>query len=157
MGFALLLYVIFDFVTLNSSTGDAAPMDLNSPYLDVGGYFQIGIPRAYNYFSDVAMWTNPDFYAQEVIPFVLTLFSAILCTWKRLLSMRYTLKQGHIRKMKLFVSEKIKILDEAEINLQMVDKSGNLLPRKVSRNSHIMRRFRAVHEGGARKKVISKS
>lgn len=92
-----------------------------------------------------------------MIPFLLTIFSAIFSTWKRLLSMRYTLKQGHIRKMKLFVSERIKILDEAEINLQMVDKSGNLLPRKVSRNSHVMRRFRAVHEGGARKKVISKS
>ena len=56
--------------------------------------------------------------------------------------------------MKLFVSEKIKILDEAEINLQTVDKSGNLLPRKISRNSHVIKRFRAIHEGGARRNVI---
>ena len=52
---------------------------------------------------------------------MLTLISAVAGTWRRLLSMKYTLKQGYIRKMKLFVREKIKILDEAEINLETVD------------------------------------
>lgn len=71
--------------------------------------------------------------------------------------MRYTLKQGYIRKIKLWVREKIKIIDEAEINLAMVDRSGNLHPRKVSRNAHIIKRHRAIYEGNARKKVIAKS
>lgn len=71
--------------------------------------------------------------------------------------MRYTLKQGYIRKLKLFVREKIKILDEAEINLKTVDRSGNLLPRKVNKNAHIVKRHRAIYEGNARKKVIQKS
>lgn len=71
--------------------------------------------------------------------------------------MRYTLKQGYVRKQKLWVREKVKIIDEAEINLELVDRSANLLPRKVARNSHIARRYRAVHEGQARKKVTAKS
>jgi hypothetical protein len=146
--------VVFDLVSLNEATGDASPLDLRSPYLDIAGYVQIGIPRFYYYFSSLAQEGNPQNYGQEIIPFILTLVSAVLATCKRLLSMRYNLKQGYIRKMKLFVSEKIKILDEAEINLQTVDKSGNLLPRKISRNSHVIKRFRAIHEGGARRNVI---
>lgn len=71
--------------------------------------------------------------------------------------MKYNLKQGYVRKMQVFVTEKIKILDEAEINLQKVDRSGNLLPRKVNRNSNIVKRHKAIHEGAARKKVILKS
>ena len=59
--------------------------------------------------------------------------------------------------MKLWVREKVKIIDEAEINLQKVDKSGNLLPRKVAKNSQIMKRYRAIYEGQERKKVIAKS
>jgi len=43
--------------------------------------------------------------------------SAVVGVWRRLLCMKYTLKQGYIRKMKLWVREKIKIVDEAEINL----------------------------------------
>jgi hypothetical protein len=71
--------------------------------------------------------------------------------------MRYTLKQGYIRKLKLFVREKIKILDEAEINLETVDKSGMLHPRKVNRNAHIVKRHRAYHEATSRKNITQKS
>jgi hypothetical protein len=71
--------------------------------------------------------------------------------------MKYTLTQGYIRKMKLYVKEKVNIIDKAEVNLQHVDKSGNLLPRKVLKNSHIVRRFRALHEGHDRQKVQAKS
>lgn len=94
---------------------------------------------------------------QELLPFFLTLFSAVFGISRRLLSMRFTLKQGYIRKIKVFVSEKVKIIDEAEINLQTVDKSGNLLPRKVNKNANIVKRYRAIHEGTERKKVIAKS
>ena len=59
--------------------------------------------------------------------------------------------------MKLWVREKIQIIDEAEINLETVDRSGNLLPRKVNRNACIVKRHRAIYEGMARKKVIQKS
>ena len=59
--------------------------------------------------------------------------------------------------MKLWVREKVKIIDEAEINLNTVDRSGNLLPRKVNKNAHVVKRYKAVHEGHARKAVISKS
>lgn len=75
------------------------------------------------------METNPNYYGQEFLPFFLTVISAVTGSWRRLLSMRYTLKQGYVRKLKLFVREKIKILDEAEINLETVDKSGMLHPR----------------------------
>lgn len=68
--------------------------------------------------------------------------------------MKYTLIQGYNRKMKLYVREKVKIIDDAEIDLNTVDKSGNLLPRKVNKNAHVVRRYRAVHEGHARKAVI---
>ena len=88
---------------------------------------------------------------------MLTLVSGVLSIWRRVLSMHYTLKQGYIRKLKLHVREKIKILDEAEINLSTVDKSGNLLARKVSKNAQVVRRHRAVYEGTARKKVVAKS
>ena len=71
--------------------------------------------------------------------------------------MRYTLKQGYIRKLKLFGREKIKMVDEAEINLTTVDLSGMLFPRKINKNSHIIRRHRAMHEANARKNVIKKS
>ena len=47
--------------------------------------------------------------------------------------MKYTLIQGYNRKMKLYVREKVKIIDDAEIDLNTVDKSGNLLPRKVNK------------------------
>lgn len=118
---------------------------------------QLTIPRAYNYFSSAAISQNPNYYAQEIIPLLLTLISATLATWRRLLNMRYTLQQGYIRKMKLFVREKIKIIEEAEINLATVDRSGNLLPRKINRNANVVKRHRAVHEAQARKKVIQKS
>ncbi len=59
--------------------------------------------------------------------------------------------------MKLFVREKIKIIDEAEINLETVDRSGNLFPRKVNRNAQIVKRHRAIHEGANRKKITQKS
>jgi hypothetical protein len=71
--------------------------------------------------------------------------------------MRYTLKQGYVRKLKLFVREKIKILDEAEINLETVDKSGMLHPRKINRNAHIVKRHRAYHEATSRKNITQKS
>ncbi len=71
--------------------------------------------------------------------------------------MKYTLKMGYIRKLKLFVREKIKILDEAEINLETVDHSGMLHPRKINRNAQIVKRHRAIHEGNVRKNVIKKS
>ena len=67
------------------------------------------------------------------------------------------MKQGYIRKLKLFVREKIKILDEAEINLETVDKSGMLHPRKVNRNSQIVKRHRAYHEATQRKNITKKS
>ena len=86
-----------------------------------------------------------------MIPFCLTVVSAVVGVWRRILSMKYTLKQGYIRKKKLWVREKIKIVDEAEINLQQVDKSGNLLPRKVHKNSNVVKRFRAIHDGALRK------
>jgi hypothetical protein len=92
-----------------------------------------------------------------VLPFVLTLLSATLAVFKRVLAMRYTLKQGYIRKMKLFVREKIKILDEAEINLSKLDRNGNLQPRRVLKNAHIVKRHRAIHEAAARKKVTARS
>ena len=59
--------------------------------------------------------------------------------------------------MKLFVREKIKIADEAEINLETVDRSGMLLPRKVNKNAQIVKRHRAIHEANTRKNVIKKS
>lgn len=59
--------------------------------------------------------------------------------------------------MKLFVREKIKIADEAEINLETVDRSGMLLPRKVNRNAQIVKRHRAIHEGNTRKNITKKS
>ena len=49
--------------------------------------------------------------------------------------MRYNLKQGYSRKLKLFVREKIKMIDEAEINLTTVDRNGTLLPRLVNKNA----------------------
>jgi hypothetical protein len=58
-----------------------------------------------------------------------------------------------MRKLRLFVREKIKILDEAEINLERVDRSGNLLPRKINRNSHIVKRHKALFEANQKKKV----
>lgn len=114
---------------------------------------ELTIPRAYNYGSAAAISQNPNYYGQEVIPLLLTLISATLAVWRRLLNMRYTLQQGYIRKMKLFVKEKIEIIEEAEINLATVDRSGNLLPRKVNRNSNVVKRHRAVHEANARRKV----
>ena len=152
--FAVFIYLFYEFVTFNDSS---VYVDSTTPMVDFGGYFQLTIPRAYNYFSQLAISENPTYYPQEIIPFLLTLLSATLTTWKRILSMKYNLKQGYVRKMQVFVTEKIKILDEAEINLQKVDRSGNLLPRKVSRNSNIVKRHRAIHEGAARKKVILKS
>jgi hypothetical protein len=71
--------------------------------------------------------------------------------------MKFTLKQGYLRKLKLYVREKIKILDEAEINLETVDHSGMLHPRKINRNAQIVKRHRAIHEGNARKNIVKKS
>ena len=71
--------------------------------------------------------------------------------------MKYTLKHGYIRKLKLFVREKIKMVDEAEINLTTVDMNGMLFPRKINKNAQIIRRHRAIHEANARKNVIKKS
>jgi len=59
--------------------------------------------------------------------------------------------------MKLFVRETIKMVDEAEINLETVDRSAMLHPRKVNRNAQIVKRHRAIHEANARKNVIKKS
>lgn len=57
----------------------------------------------------------------------------------------------------MFVREKIKILDEAEINLETVDKSGMMHPRKVNKNAHIVKRHRAYHEATSRKNITQKS
>jgi hypothetical protein len=157
IGFAVFLFVLFDFITFESSSAVTNTLDLASPMAFIGGNMQLTIPRAYNYFSSAAISQNPNYYAQEIIPLLLTLISATLATWRRLLNMRYTLQQGYIRKMKLFVREKIKIIEEAEINLATVDRSGNLLPRKINRNANVVKRHRAVHEAQARKKVIQKS
>jgi hypothetical protein len=151
VGFALVLLIIFEFVSFDA---DSINRSLVYYYYDIGGYFQIYIPRGYDFGSDQSLDYNPWHYGQDVLPFLLTIIAAVLSSYKRILSMRYTLKQGYIRKMKLFVREKIKIIDEAEINLSKVDKSGNLLPRKVSKQAMIIKRFKGVHEANQKKKLI---
>lgn len=155
VAFCLFLYFCFTFVTFPQANmvNNQADFRAQSNLAPI----DITVPRAYLWFSSDSKAQNPDSYFQEVIPFALTVLSAIVGVWRRLLCMQYTLKQGYIRKMKLWVREKIKIIDEAEINLQQVDLSGNLLPRKVLRNAHVVRRHRAIFEGGNMKKVQAKS
>jgi hypothetical protein len=105
-----------------------------TPTLDLG-YFQIVLPRDYAWFSQEALSKNPEHIFLEILPLICTIISAIFGIWRRILTMKYTLKMGYIRKLKLFVREKIKILDEAEINLETVDHSGMLHPRKINRNA----------------------
>jgi len=149
---ALLLFVLFDFIQFRD-VSVVNSLDMTSPTLDLG-YFQIVLPRSYAWFSEKALKQNPEHTILEILPFALTIVSALLGIWRRVLSMRYNLKQGYSRKLKLFVREKIKMIDEAEINLATVDRNGTLLPRLVNKNAQIVKRHRAIHEANARKKVI---
>ena len=70
--------------------------------------------------------------------------------------MRFVLKEGQKRKLKLQSKENYGLKNESEINLDYLtkDRAKLLIPRRVLKSSQVFKRYRAVYE--AFQKRISK-
>ena len=137
----LILYAFMDFVYLGS-------LQPNSPdsYVIVWNYFQyfyIVYPQSYAFFK-----SPYDSLNQLILPFAFTVIASIVGPLKQILNMRFMLKEGQRRKLKLSSKENYGLMNESEINLEYLtkDRAKLLIPRRVLRSSQVCKRYRAVYE-----------
>ncbi|CDW90376.1 UNKNOWN [Stylonychia lemnae] len=71
--------------------------------------------------------------------------------------MRFQLKQGQKRKLKLLIRKKFQLQEESDINLDALNKSQMLHPRRVIRSSQVFRRFIAFYESFNKKMITKES